>query len=102
MSDTRPPMTAGPMERALKFLNKTSLNCAEVAVGVGVAAAGNGVAVVAGEAGGELGACGCGVEVAGCSGSCWAVTISTSAADVAKARINRAIMTGLPVIMTIC
>jgi hypothetical protein len=34
MSETRPPMTAGPIERALRPLPRTSVNC------MGVAAAG--------------------------------------------------------------
>jgi len=33
MSETRPPITAGPIERAFRFLNRTSVSCG----GVGVA-----------------------------------------------------------------
>ncbi|PYL56821.1 MAG: hypothetical protein DMF30_08595 [Verrucomicrobia bacterium] len=34
MSETRPPITAGPMARAFRFLKRTSLSC----VGAGPAA----------------------------------------------------------------
>ena len=37
MSETRPPITAGPIERAFKFLKSTSVSCGEVGEGVGVA-----------------------------------------------------------------
>jgi hypothetical protein len=35
MSETRPPIAAGPIERALKFLKKMSVNFGGVASGVG-------------------------------------------------------------------
>ena len=38
MSDMRPPITAGPIARAFKFLKSTSVNCGVVAEGDGVAA----------------------------------------------------------------
>jgi hypothetical protein len=37
MSETRPPITAGPIERAFRFLKSTSVSCAGVGEGVGVA-----------------------------------------------------------------
>ena len=37
MSETRPPITAGPIERAFKFLKSTSVSCGGVDEGVGVA-----------------------------------------------------------------
>src|SRR5438270_5225092 len=37
ISDTRPPIAAGPIERALKFLNRTSVNFAGVASAAGEA-----------------------------------------------------------------
>ena len=36
MSETRPPIIAGPIERAFKFLKSTSVSCGGVAEGVGV------------------------------------------------------------------
>jgi hypothetical protein len=36
MSETRPPITAGPIERAFKFLKRTSVNWGGVDEGVGV------------------------------------------------------------------
>ena len=36
MSETRPPITAGPIERAFRFLNRTSDSWGGVAEGVGV------------------------------------------------------------------
>ncbi|PWT84521.1 MAG: hypothetical protein C5B58_04600 [Acidobacteria bacterium] len=51
MSDTRPPITAGPIERAFKFLKNTSVSCVGVGEGVGVADAGEEESVgAAGEA----------------------------------------------------
>ena len=37
MSDTRPPITAGPIHRAFKFLKSTSVSGGAVADGTGVA-----------------------------------------------------------------
>ena len=37
MSDTRPPITAGPIERALRFLKNASASCGGVTERVGVA-----------------------------------------------------------------
>ena len=37
MSDTRPPITAGPIDRAFKFLKSTSVSGGAVADGAGVA-----------------------------------------------------------------
>jgi hypothetical protein len=37
MSDTRPPITAGPIERAFKFLKSTSVSGSGAGEGVGVA-----------------------------------------------------------------
>src|SRR2546430_15020578 len=54
MSETRPPMTAGPIERALRFLKRTSVNCVAPEDGAGVTEADIGGVVFAGElAGGE-------------------------------------------------
>jgi hypothetical protein len=36
MSETRPPITAGPMVRAFKFLKSTSASCGGAGEGVGV------------------------------------------------------------------
>jgi len=35
MSETRPPITAGPIGRAFKFLKSTSVSCGGVEAGVG-------------------------------------------------------------------
>jgi len=47
MSETRPPITAGPIERAFKFLKSTSVSCDGVGEGEGkgVVATGDAVAV---------------------------------------------------------
>jgi len=45
-------MTAGPIERAFKFLKRTSVNCGETEDGAGVTEADNGGVVLAGEAAG--------------------------------------------------
>jgi hypothetical protein len=52
MSETRPPMTAGPIERALRFLKSTSVNCGAPEDGAGVTEADNGGVVLIGEAAG--------------------------------------------------
>lgn len=36
MSETRPPITPGPIERAFRFLKSTSVSCGGVGEGVGV------------------------------------------------------------------
>ena len=59
MSLTRPPIAAGPIDRALKFLNRMSLNFGGVASdggeGLGGAAVvGAGVLVAVSSAGGEV------------------------------------------------
>jgi enoyl-[acyl-carrier protein] reductase I len=52
MSETRPPMTAGPMARAFRFLKSTSVSCGAAAEGGGVAAGDNsGVVLCVGAAG---------------------------------------------------
>jgi len=53
MSETRPPMTAGPIERALRFLKRTSVNCGGPDDGAGVTEADNGGVVLSGEAAGR-------------------------------------------------
>ena len=53
MSDTRPPMTAGPIERALRFLKRTSVSCGAPADGAGVIEADNGGVVLTGDAAGS-------------------------------------------------
>src|SRR5262249_18841576 len=40
MSETRPPITAGPIARALRFLKRTSVRGGAVGEGVGVVAGG--------------------------------------------------------------
>jgi hypothetical protein len=37
MSETRPPITAGPIDRAFRFLKSTSVSCGVVGEGLGVA-----------------------------------------------------------------
>src|SRR5438132_7484192 len=62
MSDTRPPIAAGPMDRALKFLKRMSVSFGRVASGAGETADGvmgpavgePGVFVAAASGGGEL------------------------------------------------
>ena len=55
MSETRPPITAGPIARAFKFLKSTSLSCGgAIADDVGVAAEDSGRVVLNGDAVGEL------------------------------------------------
>ena len=53
MSETRPPITAGPIERALRFLKSTSLRCGEPEDGAGVTEADNAGALFSGEAAGR-------------------------------------------------
>ena len=50
MSETRPPITAGPMARAFKFLKRTSLSCGAPGEGTGVTEADNGGVVLTGDA----------------------------------------------------
>jgi hypothetical protein len=55
MSETRPPITAGPIDRAFKFLKSTSVNCGVPEDAAGVTEADNGGVVLAGDAAaGEL------------------------------------------------
>ena len=42
MSETRPPITAGPMARAFKFLKSTSVSCGAIGDGAGVTLEDNG------------------------------------------------------------
>src|ERR1700736_4118733 len=53
MSETRPPITAGPIARAFKFLKSTSLSCAGAGEGTGVTDADTVVVVLTGKAFGE-------------------------------------------------
>ena len=53
MSETRPPITAGPMARAFRFLKRISVSGGAVADGDRVAAEDNGGGVLAGDAVGE-------------------------------------------------
>jgi len=62
MSDMRPPITAGPIARAFKFLKSTSVNCGAVAEGDGVAADDEGGVALAGEVTGEAAAAGEGFD----------------------------------------
>src|SRR6266481_4869291 len=50
MSETRPPMTAGPIERALRFWKSTSVNCGAPEDGAGVTEADSVGVVLSGEA----------------------------------------------------
>jgi len=50
MSETRPPITAGPIERALKFLKSTSVSCGGVGKGVEAGMGDGGVALEGGVA----------------------------------------------------
>ena len=50
MSEMRPPMTAGPIERALRFLKSTSVNCGAPDDGAGVTDADKAGVVLAGDA----------------------------------------------------
>ncbi len=45
MSETRPPITAGPIERAFKFLKSTSVSFGGVGEGVEAGAGDDGVAL---------------------------------------------------------
>jgi hypothetical protein len=70
MSETRPPITAGPIERAFRFLKSTSVKCGGVGEGVGVteddnSAFGEGEAVGDGLEIGVLpdGVCSCAVKI---------------------------------------
>src|SRR6476660_5656709 len=45
MSETRPPITAGPIERAFRFLKSTSVSCGGVDEGVEACAGDGGVAL---------------------------------------------------------
>ena len=53
MSETRPPITAGPMARAFKFLKSTSVSCGALGDGAGVTLEVNGGVVAAAEALGD-------------------------------------------------
>ena len=53
MSETRPPITAGPIERALRFLKSTSVSCGAVGEGAGVTEEESGGIVLADDAAGE-------------------------------------------------
>jgi len=53
MSETRPPITAGPIERALRFFKSTSANCGAPEVGAGMTEADNDGVVLSDEAAGR-------------------------------------------------
>jgi hypothetical protein len=53
MSETRPPITAGPIERAFRFLKSTSVSCAALGEGAGVSEEESGGFVLAGDAAGD-------------------------------------------------
>src|SRR2546425_6214188 len=67
MSETRPPMTAGPIERALRFLKSTSVSCTGEGEADGCAVA---AAVDCGVADGEAAAAGDG-DAIGANSSSW-------------------------------
>ena len=52
MSETRPPITAGPIARALRFLKRTSVSCGALEEGAGVTEADNAGVVLTGDAAG--------------------------------------------------
>ena len=54
ISETRPPITAGPIERAFKFLKSTSVRVGVVALGDGLVADDNAGAVLSGDGVGEV------------------------------------------------
>ena len=83
MSDTRPPITAGPIERAFKFLKNTSVTCGGVGEGVGVAEEDK-VAAGAAEAVGETAVSGGRVV---CGSSC-AGKIDTDQIQMSEAQKN--------------
>src|SRR6266699_6841119 len=66
MSETRPPITAGPIERAFRFLKSTSVSCTGVDEGV-EAGPDNGGVVLAGDAVANAALCGEG-EGSSCAG----------------------------------
>src|SRR5207253_4337048 len=76
MSETRPPIAAGPIDRALKFLKRMSVNFGGATSGTGEAAAGEYDGLVVGEPG-KFGVSGAG-EVEG--------RVPASVADGAWAR----------------
>ena len=89
MSDTRPPITAGPIERAFRFLKSTSVSWAGVGEGVGI-----------GDKDGDTVAVGVAAAVdtrLGCVSSC-AGKLETAQIKKSKAQkhISRLVMTGLP------
>ena len=53
MSETRPPITAGPIARAFRFLKRTSVNCGVADDGAGATDAESGGVVLAGAATGD-------------------------------------------------
>src|SRR5437667_12131606 len=53
MSETRPPITAGPIERAFRFLKSTSVSCGAVGEGAGVTEEESGGVVLADDHAGE-------------------------------------------------
>ena len=83
MSETRPPITAGPIERAFKFLKSTSVSCGGVDEGVGVAEEDRAPAGAA-EAEGEIAVSG---GRAACGSSC-AVKIDTDQIQTSEAQKN--------------
>src|SRR6266849_6405363 len=71
MSETRPPLPAGPMARAFRFLKRTSLSCVGAGEGTGVTEADNGSVVLTGDALGEAPLTGAAPGgVSSCAGSC--------------------------------
>ena len=53
MSETRPPITAGPIERAFRFLKSTSVSCGAIGEGAGVTEEESGGVVLADDDAGE-------------------------------------------------
>ena len=79
MSETRPPITAGPMARAFRFLKRTSLSWAGAGEGVGVTDADNGGVVATGDALDEAPLTGAAPGgVSSCAGKCEVRQIESS------------------------
>jgi hypothetical protein len=66
MSETRPPITAGPIDRALRFLKSASVSWGGVAEGVGVAVEDKTAGALSEAVGDEVaigGVCSCASEI---------------------------------------
>lgn len=89
MSETRPPITAGPIERAFRFLKRTSVNCGAPDDGAGVTEADNGGVVLTGDAAGSDPAA-AGADAGG--DSSWASEIEQRVTNKPKIEANRVLI----------